>query len=89
MINQVLVIKETSNENVLIEEKWKNVSDKSFFNRVIDFWSFTILQKATTLLMKLFYLKHLFLFFLNALLRGITLSEDLLYVRTISPRVLF
>ena len=30
-INQVSVIKKTSNGNVLIYEKWKNVSDKKSF----------------------------------------------------------
>ena len=35
---------------------------KSFFNKMVDFWSFTILQKSTNLLKKLFYLKHFFTF---------------------------
>ena len=37
-INQVLVIKKTSNENVLLEEKCKNVSNKKIsLVTVVDF----------------------------------------------------
>ena len=37
-INQVLVIKKTSNENVLLEEKCKNVSNKKIsLVKVVDF----------------------------------------------------
>ena len=37
----------------------KDVSNNFFFNKVVDFWRFATLLKSTTLLKKLFYLKHL------------------------------
>ena len=62
-INQVLVIKKTSNENVLLEEKCKNVSNKKIsLVKVVDFWCPAKLQKST-IFTKEFFLFETFLHF--------------------------
>ena len=38
--NKVLGIMRTPNGNVIIEEKWKNISrQKSFFSKLVNYWS--------------------------------------------------